>query len=97
MSRTTRRIAASLVTVAAASMLSLAAAGPAQATAKGCAAYLHDQGYTVGPKVENACSLGSQGGGSQAFKKCLHDLLTIEVSRPHAELACKIAGDPNTA
>ncbi|WP_258341730.1 hypothetical protein [Saccharopolyspora gregorii] len=92
MNGTMRRVAAGLVTAVAAGTLSMAMAAPAQATPAQCTAYLQARGYTVGPKVQDACRQAvSPIGGALGPMRCSWALRAIGVDRPDAQAACKLA------
>ncbi|GGX54896.1 hypothetical protein [Streptomyces fructofermentans] len=78
-----RALAAAGLT-AAAVVVPLMTAAPAQASAADCRNYLASRGYVVGPKVTAACAQT----GLTGYQACVQRLLNIDVRSEHALIAC---------
>ncbi|MFI0150886.1 hypothetical protein [Streptomyces lydicus] len=92
MSNAIRRLAAAAGVVLAAGALPIIASAPAQANTKHCTTYLAD-GYKVGPKVRQACSLVGSGNilvRNANLGLCRSILMLIHVKPEHALTACEL-------
>lgn len=85
-SRVRKTLAAASV-IAAASVLPVVTAAPAQATATQCLIYMHDKGYIVGPGVKRACGYGDW----WEWGLCVGELVQLGVRQEHASAACNLA------
>ncbi|MFC7305540.1 hypothetical protein ACFQVC_15075 [Streptomyces monticola] len=82
-----KRLLAAVGVTAAAGVVPVVAAAPAQADQMDCAQYLKGAGYVVGSKAKGACRVGSQGGPVN-WMGCDARLVTIGVSSAHSTRAC---------
>lgn len=81
--RLKRALAAAGLT-AAAVVLPITVAAPAQASAVDCQNYLASKGYLVGPKVKDACGQT----GISGYQACVQKLLNAGVRSEYALIAC---------
>ncbi|GAB2942526.1 MULTISPECIES: hypothetical protein [Streptomyces] len=85
-----RRFLAVLSVVAAAGVMPVVTAGPAQADPFDCVEYLKDQGYRVGPRVTQACGYNRVANNW----KCVGQLSLLITNTRHISTACnKALGD----
>ncbi|MEV4501051.1 hypothetical protein [Streptomyces klenkii] len=92
MRKLAQRVAITTGLIVAAGTLQLATSSAAEATPAQCASYLKSYGYTVGPKVKQAC----QGASNNTMDDVLHnnepciEMLKLLGVRPqHATFACE--------
>ncbi|NXY95665.1 hypothetical protein HYE82_14950 [Streptomyces sp. BR123] len=84
-----RRMMGILAATAAAGVLPVLAASPAQASYVDCTTYMSSLGYIVGPTVQDACSNGENGFiGEQV---CFNLLIQVGVKWDDATEACSQA------
>lgn len=84
-----RRLVAAMGVAAAATLIPVATAAPAQADSIDCMEYLQDTGiYNVGPKLMEACR------GQTAWTQplCIGTMIGLGVRSNHAAEACYLAG-----
>ncbi|GAB7033525.1 hypothetical protein AB0G35_01820 [Streptomyces sp. NPDC021749] len=92
MHKAVRLLASATVVAVAAGALPIVASAPAQANTRHCTTYLAD-GYTVGPKARQACSLVGSGNilvRSANLSLCRIILGQIHVKPEHAMKACEL-------
>lgn len=92
MHKAVRRLVAATAVVVAAGALPIVASTPAQANTRHCTTYLAD-GYKVGPKARQACSLVGSGNilvRSANLGLCRSILMQIHVKPEHAIKACEL-------
>lgn len=91
----TRRFLAGLAVVAAAGVVPVVTALPAQAAQEHCVNYLGRQGYVIGPKVREACSYRALtapiGNSKLPNPACYSRLADIGVTMTNASTACRRA------
>ncbi|WP_367136355.1 MULTISPECIES: hypothetical protein [Streptomyces] len=92
MRKLVQRVAVAAGLIMAAGTLQLATSTTAEATPAQCTSYLKSYGYTVGPKVKQAC----QGASNSSMDDVLHnndaciEMLKLLGVRPqHATFACE--------
>jgi hypothetical protein len=85
-----KRALTALSVIAAAGVVPLVTAAPAQADQIDCVNYLSSKGYQIGPRVRSACSIAAWPLGV-ANPACVSLLVNIQVTLSHAGSACKRA------
>jgi uncharacterized membrane protein len=85
MQRAFRRVSVAAVLTTLAAAIPIVVAGPAEASAKPCAAYLKSQGYAVGSRIHHACQPGN---GWLAKPACVVQLSRLGVTMRQAVSAC---------
>ncbi|CAL9444330.1 hypothetical protein [Streptomyces sp. enrichment culture] len=83
-----RRAITALTVVAAAGVVPLMTAAPAQADQIDCVEYLRGKGYEIGPRVRAACDTDGSMGGTIW---CNTSLIALGVRGSHASAACSRA------
>ncbi|WP_328925720.1 hypothetical protein OG429_14415 [Streptomyces sp. NBC_00190] len=73
----------------AAAALPIVAASPASASSADCQVYMRNLGYTVGPRVQDACDVGATW-DPNGFNRlaCLRALVDLGVKADDASTAC---------
>ncbi|RSS47616.1 hypothetical protein EF912_26400 [Streptomyces sp. WAC07061] len=79
-----------------AAVLPMVAATPASATSFDCQIYLSNVGYTVGPRVKDACAAGADRsvlGSATAWPRCISALGSLGIKQRDVVTACTEAGN----
>lgn len=84
-----QRVLAAACVTAAAVVIPVATAGPAQATPIQCMHYIESKGYIVGPNVRSACHFGDD--FPMGFNNCMAAFTILGVKSNHRLEACNRA------
>ncbi|WP_058044449.1 hypothetical protein [Streptomyces roseifaciens] len=91
MRKLAQRVAVAAGLIMAAGTLQLATSTTAEATPAQCTSYLKSYGYSVGPKVKEACQFAANDWSDEMTggnEPCIEMLKLLGVRPAHADFAC---------